>query len=308
VLERFIPVSFWARVAQETNAYRERCLRDPAAVDGDDPDITLSNVEGNDNEDLLAAEAAMFNRDYDLKWKDQSLGSIVTWVGMHIGMCLRPRANQSSYWDPRHIGALRPDAYGDYMSRNRFNLINKYFYINHAKPQDFVDNKLINPLHKVQPLVDILVKTFGDNWTINKYNCVDEGKVPYKGTFCPVQSYDPDKPYKYGPKLHLANDSATGYCWGLSCYTGAGHNYPLEPEDWLDNFGFGERTVLHFARKMPWGSHLYTDRYYSSPNLAVKLRDEYHVYLTGTMIGNRKRHPVELVHVLEPDRFRQRVL
>ena len=49
--------------------------------------------------------------------------------------------------------------------------------------------------------------------------------------------------------------------------------------------------MLHFARKMPWGSHLYTDRYYSSPNLAVKLRDEYHVYLTGTMIGNRKGIP-----------------
>jgi hypothetical protein len=177
------------------------------------------------------------------------------------------------------------------MSRNRFNLIGKYFYVNHAKPEDFVNNKLINPLHKVQPLIDVLVKSFADNWVIQKMNCVDEGKIPYKGSFCPVQSYDPDKPYKYGPKLHLANDSLTGYCWGLSCYTGAGHTYAMEPMDWVENFGFGERTVLHFARKMPCGSHLFTDRYYSSPNLAVKLRDEYHVYLTGTMMGNRRGVP-----------------
>ena len=110
VLERFIPVSFWARVAQETNAYRQRCQQDAAAVDGDDPDISVPNAETNEETTVSKAEVDLFNRDYDIKWKDQSVGSIVTWIGMHIGMCLRPRANQQSYWDPRHIGALRPDA------------------------------------------------------------------------------------------------------------------------------------------------------------------------------------------------------
>ena len=61
-------------------------------------------------------------------------------------------------------------------------------------------------IHKVQPLIDALTVNFPMKWIIGKFNCVDDGKIPYKGSQRPVQSYDPAKPHKYGPKLHLAND------------------------------------------------------------------------------------------------------
>jgi hypothetical protein len=168
-------------------------------------------------------------------------------------------------------------------------LIGKYFYINHARKEDMVNGKLINPFHKIQPLlvIDLVCKNFPTNWNIRQFNCVDEGKIPYKGNYWPVQSYDPDKPWKYGPKLHLSNDSKTGYCHGISCYGDRGHVYPFE----IQQFSFGEQTVIHFAKRFPRGSHVFTDRYYSSPNLAVYLREEYDVYLTGTMMGNRKGIP-----------------
>jgi len=42
------------------------------------------------------------------------------------------------------------------MSRNRFNLEKKYFYINHAEEDDFEDNgKLKDTWHKVRPFITV---------------------------------------------------------------------------------------------------------------------------------------------------------
>ena len=97
-------------------------------------------------------------------------------------------------------------------------------YLNHAQQHHFDANgKLIDPYHKVRPLIDMCVKTWAENWVIGEFNSVDEGKVQYSGTMCPVRSYHPDKPIKHGIKFICANDSLTGYCWGLEPYAGAGH-------------------------------------------------------------------------------------
>ena len=39
VLERFLPLKFWAGFTQETNAYHDRCQKDPSNADPDEKDV-----------------------------------------------------------------------------------------------------------------------------------------------------------------------------------------------------------------------------------------------------------------------------
>jgi len=75
----------------------------------------------------------------------------------------------------------------------------KYSYANHAAADDMDEKgKLKNPFHKVQPVIVEVEASFPKHWQINRYNAVDEGKIPCHGNVCPVQSFDPLKPVRFG--------------------------------------------------------------------------------------------------------------
>ena len=285
VLERFLPIDFWTKFTQETNAYKDRQTADPQKADPDELDVMLGLA------DKPHTKAAWKN-DYDLNWIPLSVGTTLKWFGLHVGMAIRPRHNTAAYWDQDVYGCLTPDAYSSYMSRNRFNLITKYMYLNYAAAEHFDANgKLIDPYHKVRPLIDVCKKLWLENWNIGEFNCVDEGKVAYSGTMCPVRMYDPDKPIKHGIKFYCANDSLTGYCWGLEPYCGSGHRI-VEDTDWdYDNLNFPERIVLYFMSKCPQYTSFFTDRYYTTCR-GIELGYERHrCYWTGTMMANKKGMP-----------------
>ena len=99
---------------------KDRCTKNPD--DPAEPDI-LEAMNKTPN-----VKAAWMN-DYDLKWTPLSLGTTLKWFGLHVGMAIRPRHNTAAYWDQDVYGCMTPDAYCNYMSRNRFNLITKYMYL-----------------------------------------------------------------------------------------------------------------------------------------------------------------------------------
>ena len=164
VLEQFIPISMYARIAQETNAYRARCKQTSNNMDHDELDFY-------DNPKVTDEDISLFERDYELKWEDQSIGSICRYIGMYVGMAIRPRRSIEDYWSKESFGCLTPDNFSQYMLRNRFNLIKKYFYINHAQPNAFDDNgKLIDPWHKLRPFIVELQDNLLKNWNIGQWN------------------------------------------------------------------------------------------------------------------------------------------
>ena len=118
VLERFLPLKFWADFTTETNAYRERCNKDAANADPDEIEVE-QGLQG------LPHAKAGWQQDYDLQWVPLSLGQTLKWFGMHVGMAIRPRHNTAAYWDTNSYGCLRADDFNTYLSRNRFNLIPK---------------------------------------------------------------------------------------------------------------------------------------------------------------------------------------
>jgi len=178
------------------------------------------------------------------------------------------------------------------MSRNRFNLITKYMYLNHANATHFDTNgRLIDPYHKVRPLIDLCKRVWLENWNIGEHNCVDEGKIAYSGTMCPVRMFDPDKPIPHGIRLYCANDSLTGYCWGLEPYEGSGHRIKDETDWDFENLNWPERIVLYFMSLTPVYSSFFTDRFYTTVR-GIELGFERHgCFWTGTMMSNKKGMP-----------------
>ena len=226
VLEQFIPISMYARIAQETNAYRARCKQTSNNMDHDELDFY-------DNPKVTDEDISLFERDYELKWEDQSIGSICRYIGMHVGMAIRdgPRRTIEDYWSKESFGCLTPDNFSQYMSRNRFNLIKKYFYINHAQPNAFDDNgKLIDPWHKLRPFIVELQDNLLKNWNIGQWNSIDEGKIAYHGCCCPVLTFDRAKPIKWGMKVYMASCARTGYPWWLCPCAGENMRIPDELE------------------------------------------------------------------------------
>ena len=108
---------------------------------------------------------------------------------------------------------------------------------------------------------------------------------------CPVRIYDPDKPIKHGIKFFCANDSLTGYCWGLEPYKGSGHRIVDETQWDYDNLNFPERLVLYFMSKSPPYASFFTDRYYTTCRGIETGWQRYRCFWTGTMMSNKPGIP-----------------
>ena len=285
IVEQFIPIHMFARIAQETNAYRARCKQSAKNMDADEADFY-------DAPQVTEDDISAFERDYDLQWEDQSIGSIIRYLGMHIGMAIRPRRSISDYWSKDSFGCLTPDSFSRYMSRNRFNLVKKYFYINHAEEDDFDDNgKLKDPWHKVRPFITELQDNLLKNWNIGQWNSIDEGKIAYHGCCCPVLTYDRAKPIKWGMKVFMASCARTGYPWWLCPWAGESMRMRDELDEDFHDLTFGTRVVLAAAKHMPPNSHAFIDRYFTGiPSLKLAKR-RHNVLITGTIKSDRPGIP-----------------
>ncbi|KAG0411154.1 hypothetical protein HPB47_011720 [Ixodes persulcatus] len=117
--------------------------------------------------------------------------------------------------------------------------------------------------------------------------CVDESTMGFKGRVS-FKCYNPQKPTKWGLRVYILADCATGYVSAFEPYYGSTTTESLaRPE-----LPFTCRIVLHLLDKVQCASpgrgyHLYTDRFYTSPTLAEELLSQ-DVRLTGTVMTNRK--------------------
>lgn len=82
-----------------------------------------------------------------------------------------------------------------YMSRNRFKLILSVIHVS-----DNNNAPLNNRLHKIEPLVDILVHKFNNVLIPRKNVCIDESMVPFRGRLLFGQ-YIANIRHRYGVKI-----------------------------------------------------------------------------------------------------------
>ena len=102
-----------------------------------------------------------------------------------------------------------------------------------------------------------------------------------------------DKPTKWGIKVWVLSDAKTGYVYRLLVYTGK--------EEGTVETGLTNKVVLGLLSGMEdQGLHVYTDDFYTSPNLLCHLF-ELGIYGCGTVRVNRKGFPKDFLFIPKAD-------
>ena len=140
---------------------------------------------------------------------------------------------------------------------------------------------------RIHHFVNYFQKKCLELFTPGKNVAVDESTVKYEGQII-FKTYNPQKPTKWGMRVCIQSDCETG-C--ISCFK----SYFRQPTtDVFPRPGdpFTTRIVIHLVDQLATqtegaGYHIYTDRFYTSPALAVKLLEE-GMHAIGTVQKNHK--------------------
>ena len=109
--------------------------------------------------------------------------------------------------------------FSSFFSRNRFSLIMRFLHLNDSAHYIPKGQPGHDPLYKIRPFMDPLLKNFKSAYQLGKEIAVDESMIGYKGRLSFIQ-YLPNKPTKWGMKAFVLADSISAYTWGWKIYTG----------------------------------------------------------------------------------------
>jgi hypothetical protein len=144
---------------------------------------------------------------------------------------------------------------------------------------------LYDKLYKVRPLIDIISRTFYEEYNPSEFASIDEGMIKYKDRLG-FKQYMPQKPIKRGIKVWVRADSCNGFVSEFQVYTGKQEGGPEK--------GLGYRVVSDLTRTLVGKNfHIICDNYFTSVGLAEDLLKD-KLYLCGTTRANRKDFPSEL--------------
>ena len=108
------------------------------------------------------------------------------------------------------------------MSRDRFSMLLRFFHLNDNKMYIKKGDPGYDPLYKLRPLQDSLLKNFKLVYNLGKQVSLDESMISFKGRLWFLQ-YMPKKPNKWGMKAFVLADANTGYTYNWKLYTGMLH-------------------------------------------------------------------------------------
>lgn len=112
---------------------------------------------------------------------------------------------------------------------------------------------------------------------------VDEGSMGWKGNSS-MRQYNPNKPHKYHVKSYKLVETSTGYLSNIILHDTTSRTV--------------DEVVLTLLDESPYNKHegyaVFTDRFYTSPDLFWHLRTVDGYDATGTCMSNRHQFPPEL--------------
>ncbi|CAI5670452.1 unnamed protein product [Oreochromis niloticus] len=156
----------------------------------------------------------------------------------------------------------------EYMSRNRFEAIMWSLHLSNLKDDEENQKKRntaqYDRLFKIKPLYDQIVNACKANFQPYENICMDERMVASKARIG-VKQYMKAKPTKWGYKLFVLADSASGYTWNFFVYTGKSES--------SISHGLSYSAVLDLLPfpLLGQGYTLYLDNFYTSSALLQHL-------------------------------------
>jgi len=180
-------------------------------------------------------------------------------ITLSINMGHVIKGQLKDYWSQDPL--LYTPIYGESLSRNRYLQILRYL---HFSNNEEVSN---HSLKEIKPVIDHLKEKFGNTIIAGEKLCIDESLVLWKGKL-KFKQFLPLKRHRFGMKIFELADCETGFLLDFIVYTGSDTDY--EKFD----LGVSDDIVAHFMQ--PYcneGRVLYTDNWYTSPQLSDYLHD-----------------------------------
>ena len=143
-------------------------------------------------------------------------------------------------------------------------------------------------MDKVQEFIDLILEISQPLYTLEKEIALDESILPFTGRTS-FKQYVKNKPNPWGLKVYALLGSKSGYMHNILVY--AGKQTPLLP---LPTHSHTTKIVLTLVDYLQDKGHdLYTDRFYTSVELADELT-KMGFSITGTIQKNRKFLPTKI--------------
>ncbi|KAM3857245.1 piggyBac transposable element-derived protein 4-like [Diretmus argenteus] len=202
-------------------------------------------------------------------WKPLTVGELKRFLGLLFLTGLIRKPSLAEYWSLNT--ALETPYFRATMPRNRFQLIWRFLHFSDNREVDAADR-----LHKVRPVLDLLLANFRGMFQPSQNISLDEGMMAWRGRLR-FRVYNPAKPTKYGIKSYILCDSDNGYCYSMKPY--CGEHSSLQDTvrfliDGLDGFGY----------------RLWMDNYYNSEAMC-RLLLSLDIHSAGTLRVNRGEPP-----------------
>ena len=166
----------------------------------------------------IVKQTLLFAKTKGASFTEFYLEELLAFIGLHIAMGLLKLPQIKDYWCTNEI-ILTP-WFPAIMPRDRFFTIMRYLHLVDSSQQKKVGEAGYDPLFKVRPLLDHLSAVFPRYYQPAREISIDEMMI---STRCRVAflQYMPKKPCKFGLKVWVLAEAATGYVLCFQIYTGA---------------------------------------------------------------------------------------
>lgn len=222
-------------------------------------------------------------------WKDVTAEELQAYLGVVLNMALNDKCDVKHYFSHDWLDYM--PFFSSVFSRKRF--LQLHWMLHVSQPSSDQTQNVNRRGAKIEHVVLHMKQKVLENFVPSRDVAIDESTVGFKGRIC-FRMYNPQKPTKWGLRVYVLADSATGYICCFEPYYGKCTTDSLARPD----MPFTSRIVLHLCDELLHvaqgsGYHVFTDRFYTGFPLALELL-KMNVYLTGTVMKNRQNLPTDV--------------
>ncbi|XP_018897457.2 piggyBac transposable element-derived protein 4-like [Bemisia tabaci] len=213
------------------------------------------------------------------KWTDLTVDELYLFFGVWLLVSVHGLNDIRDCWSTRDI--LNVPIFSKLMSRDRFLAILKFLHFSSNNEQPKNDR-----MYKIRAPFEKLRQSFKDLYTPFQNLSIDESLLLFKGRLS-FKQFIKTKRARFGIKFYKLCQSDSGYIWDIMLYLGA-------KTEIADKYHIGKSGAIVTTLLEPLfkkGYNVFVDNYYTSPTLAVLLRQK-GSNICGTVKKNRKGMPI----------------
>ncbi|XP_026667264.1 piggyBac transposable element-derived protein 4-like isoform X1 [Ceratina calcarata] len=262
--------------------------------------LDMLRIETNRYAQQFFENAGAANTSTTLTWKKTTIKELRAFIAVLLEMGITRRPTIFSYWSQNHRYI---PWFGQMFSRNRFQLLCKFFHTVDNSTLPARDNSEYDSTAKFEPVVAHANRKFKFHYSPHQHLSVDESLVRTKSRSALTQYLPNKKHHKWGIKFWMLADGISHYCLLFFCYRGA--------KDQRDKREIKEKglaqvvidNLLSMSNYFIKGYHITVDNFFTSIALARSLFEK-NTFLSGTIRSNRKHIPSQLKSKLEVGEYK----